>query len=157
MGVAGSGKTTVGKLLSESLQAPFYDADKFHPVENVEKMRQGLALDDNDRKSWLQEIHTFVSGKLKQSSLVFACSALKEKYRKQLSVDLQARWVYLEGSFDDIERRMKSREGHYMPASLLTSQFAALEPPTDAIIVSINQSPENMVAQIMQVIEKQSG
>jgi len=152
MGVAGCGKTTIGKLLASQLNMPFYDGDEFHPPENVKKMENGIPLNDSDRKGWLGTIHKFVKNQVKTTSLVFACSALKVSYRSQLSDGLHALWIHLEGKFNQIEERMKHREGHYMPAELLQSQFDTLEVPNDAISVSTEQSPECMVNEILAAL-----
>lgn len=150
MGVSGCGKSTVGKLLAQRLGLPFADGDDFHPDANVEKMEAGLALDDTDRVGWLAAIYAFAKKQLKQQGVVIACSALKEKYRKQLSagLDTQVVWVYLKGDYELILERMRSREDHFMPVSLLKSQFATLEEPSAAITVDIQHPPVEMVDKI---------
>jgi len=145
MGVSGSGKTLIGKLLSKQLGIPFYDADDFHPEVNRYKMGRGIPLTDEDRADWLKALHVFVTDHLVgKGSLVLACSALKEHYRQQLAKDLQnvVRWVVLNGSFALIQERIQARTGHYMPASLLTSQFEALELPEYGLHLDIDNSPE---------------
>ena len=144
MGVSGAGKTTVGELLSERLGWPLLDADAFHPPANIEKMRSGIPLTDEDRWPWLDRLN----GLLKENdsngaSALLACSALKQKYRDRLAAGCSdLRWVYLKGSFELIESRLKARKGHYMKAGLLESQFAALEEPADAFTADIGAAPE---------------
>ncbi len=156
MGVSGSGKSTVGKLLAERLGIEFYDGDDFHPRENVEKMSRGEALNDQDREGWLKSLHKLAEQK-KDKGAVIACSALKTKYRELLSTDLQnyVKWVFLEGSFELILSRMKDRKDHFMPTELLTSQFNTLEKPDKAITVSIDFPPEQIVQQILLSIRQE--
>ena len=148
MGVCGCGKTTVGRALAKELGYEFLDADDFHPAANVAKMAQGVALADDDRWPWLDAIVAAMREQAARGSgAVIACSALKEAYRDRLrrgvgAVD-EIRIVYLEGDAATIASRLASRSGHYMPASLLDSQFAALEEPRDAIVVDIRQPPED--------------
>lgn len=149
MGVAGCGKSTLGKALANLHGIPYYDADDFHPEENVQKMKNGIPLTDVDRQQWLADIHTFTARQLELTDLVFACSALKQAYRDSLSDGLNAIWIYLEGDFDLIERRMKERAGHYMPPSLLRSQFETLEPPSDAITIPINITTDDQLERIL--------
>ena len=140
MGVSGCGKSTIGQPLAERLGYRFLDADEFHPPENVAKMAAGIPLTDADRLPWLQ----LLNGKLRlQDNAVLACSALKESYRRALSQGLaDCRFVHLRGSIELIRSRLAERKHRYMPASLLESQFAALEPPQDAIEVDVSQAPE---------------
>ena len=150
MGVSGSGKTTIGQLLSEKTGWPFYDADSFHPQQNIDKMKAGTPLTDEDRWPWLDHMNAFAKEKLTNSNLIFTCSALKEIYRQRLvkGIDNKCRWVYLKGDFDTIAKRMQQREQHYMPPALLQSQFDALEEPEDAWVEDISLSPEIIVSQI---------
>ena len=142
MGVSGSGKSTIGALLAQKLSAEFLDADEYHPPENVAKMASGVPLTDEDRKPWLERLNA----ELKRSKhAVLACSALKESYRKTLAQGTDCRFVHLRGSIELIRSRMTQRQHRYMPASLLESQFAALEPPARAIEVDIAQPPERCV------------
>ncbi|MEN0005285.1 MAG: gluconokinase [Bacteroidota bacterium] len=153
MGVSGSGKTTIGKALAARLQLPFYDGDDFHPEENVAKMAAGIPLQDDDRWSWLEAIRIFAKASIVEgASLVIACSALKEQYRVVLQEGLsseQVRWVYLVGDYELIWSRMRARTNHFMPASLLQSQFDALEPPKDCLEVAVTRSVPEAVAQIV--------
>ena len=144
MGVSGAGKTTVGKLLSERLGWPLLDADDFHPPASIEKMRSGIALTDDDRWPWLDRLNGLLKDKESHGeSALLACSALKSKYRDRLAAGCSdLRWVYLKGSFELIDSRLKARKGHYMKAGLLESQFAALEEPSDAITADISAAPE---------------
>ncbi len=152
MGVSGCGKTTVGKLLALRLGLDFFDADDFHPSENVEKMKNGIPLDDQDRQGWLTSINEFCKKITSTSSTVFACSALKSKYRATLSENINAKWICLEGSYDQIKERLSQRKGHYMAPGLLKSQFKTLEVPKSAFTVSINYNPEAIVDKILMEI-----
>ena len=157
MGVSGSGKTTIGKLLAEALGWPFYDADDFHPPANVERMRQGIALTDEDRKPWLASLARLIAEALAANqSIVLASSALKEAYRKQLkprgTTPADEPVVYLRVPPEVAAARLKERHGHFMPASLVPSQFATLEEPADAIVIDATQSPDEIVAQIRQAL-----
>jgi carbohydrate kinase (thermoresistant glucokinase family) len=148
MGVSGSGKTTVGKLLAHKIHIPFFDADDLHPQANKEKMRSGQALNDEDRKDWLQNIHELAIEQMQLNGAVIACSALKEKYRAVLGAGVEPLWIFLQGSYEMIFERMNNRQGHYMPASLLQSQFDHLEIPGDAVTISIEKEPEEIVGLI---------
>ena len=147
MGVSGSGKTTVGQLLARSLNWTFYDGDDFHPPANIDKMRQGIPLTDDDRDSWLTALQHLIDDLLQQDrSAVLACSALKHTYRDRLQRNKEeVRFVYLKGNYDLIRQRLTIRQGHFMHADLLESQFATLEEPQGVLIVDITQSPETIV------------
>ncbi len=147
MGVSGCGKTTVGRALAERLNATFLDADDFHPDANVAKMRAGTPLNDDDRAPWLATLNDELRTRsVHGEQVVLACSALKKNYRAAISGGLpRARWIFLEGSFDVIAARLRERPNHYMPESLLRSQFDALERPDDAITISIELSPDEQV------------
>ena len=158
MGVCGCGKTTVGRALASRLGWPFFDADDFHPPANVERMAKGIALTDEDREPWLDRLGAEM-GVVAQKGrgAVLACSALKESYRQRLATALRSaagdtdadlRVVYLKGDAKTIEPRLASRSGHYMPASLLASQFAALEEPGNAMVIDIRQTTEAQAGQI---------
>jgi gluconokinase len=150
MGVAGSGKTTIGKRLAEELDWPFYDGDDFHPTANVEKMRTGIPLTDADRDPWLAALQNLILEKLRTNqSAIIASSALKQKYRDRLQVDREkVRFVFLQGDFATIAARLTARKHKYMNPNLLASQFAALEEPNDALVVNIAQTPEAIVSRI---------
>ncbi|MDZ7268933.1 MAG: gluconokinase [candidate division KSB1 bacterium] len=155
MGVTGCGKTTIGRQLAQELNWPFYDADDFHPAANVEKMRAGIPLTDEDREPWLLTLQNLIREKLNAGqSGVLACSALKQKYRDCLRVDpVQVRFVFLRGDFDTIARRLAARTNHYMNPNLLASQFEALEEPADARAVDIAQPPAAIVARILSELQ----
>ena len=130
MGVAGTGKTTVGRLLAKELGWRFYEGDDFHPPANVEKMRRGEPLTDRDRRPWLDALRAVIQGALeKNDNGIMACSALKRSYRARLRVSEQVVFAYLAAAPDVIRRRLEKRTGHFMNPSLLESQFAALETP----------------------------
>jgi carbohydrate kinase (thermoresistant glucokinase family) len=153
MGVSGSGKTTIGELLSQRTGIPFFDADDFHSVTNKEKMRSGLPLNDEDRSGWLQKINDLAAQQVQGKGAIIACSALKEKYRSILCRGItKPQWIFLEGSYSIIYNRMKKREGHYMPASLLKTQFDSLEIPGDSFSVDIQKMPEEIVELICRKI-----
>ncbi|PRX54520.1 gluconokinase [Flagellimonas meridianipacifica] len=146
MGVSGTGKSTIGKLLSLKLNIPFFDGDDFHPEANIKKMASGKPLDDEDRYDWLVALNQLAQ-EHKSRGAVIACSALKSSYREILKNDMGSslKFVYLEGSFELVKSRLEKRKAHFMPIDLLKSQFETLEPPTDAIKVSIALSPEKIV------------
>lgn len=155
MGVTGSGKTTLGQKLARTLACPFYDGDDFHSPANKEKMGQGLPLTDEDRLPWLQLLHTRMAEWEKGKSIVvLACSALKQKYRNLLSVDLEVKWVYLKGDVEIIRQRIEGRQGHFAGTQLLESQFAALEEPKDAIVVDVQKDPVTIVNRILQGLKE---
>lgn len=151
MGVSGSGKTTIGKKLSARTGIPFFDGDEFHSADKVEKMKAGRPLTDDDRAKWLARINDFAKNQTKTKGAIIACSALKEKYRRMLSLGITVPvvWVFLRGNYELIEQRMQARRDHFMPASLLTSQFATLEPPQNAITVDIGNEPDKIVDLIL--------
>lgn len=153
MGVAGSGKTTIGQLLANSLGWQFVDADRFHSLTNIDKMSRGIALTDADRLPWLQAIQAAIADWLRtQMPTVLACSALKSEYRHFLTAQPdQVKWVYLKGTSELIQQRLNQRQAHYMNPNLLQSQFDILEEPTDALQVNIAQAP----SAIVQVIRKE--
>lgn len=151
MGVAGSGKTTVGTLLAGQLGWAFHDADEFHSPANVAKMAAGTPLDDADRAPWLAAIRRAIETTLDRGeSAVFTCSALKESYRREIAPGAQVKFVYLEGSFEVLRERLEHRTGHFMRAEMLASQFAALEVPPDALRVDVRLSPAEIVGTIRQ-------
>jgi gluconokinase len=155
MGVSGSGKTTIGQLLAESLQWEFRDADSFHSPENIENMRHGIPLNDLDRMPWLLAMQQATQHWLQENkNVVLACSALKASYRHYLLIgDERVKLVYLKGSFELIQKRLQERHNHFMNEKLLQSQFNTLEEPDDAISVDVSQSPEEIVENIRTILE----
>lgn len=152
MGVAGSGKTTVGESLARRLGWTFYDADAFHPAENVAKMANGTPLNDADRAPWLAALQALISASVQENRPgVLACSALKESYRQQLLGDNdRVAVVYLKGSYDLIWSRISQRQDHYMKPHMLRSQFDTLEEPTTALIVDVSQPVAEIVQEILE-------
>ena len=149
MGVTGSGKTTIGTLLSEAMGWPFYDADDFHSPQNVRKMASGVPLTDEDRGPWLEELHELIiQHNQRGENGVLACSALKASYRRVLSADGDVAVVYLKAHPDLIRSRLENRSGHYMPPRLIESQFLDLEEPNEAIIIDAGWPPEQAVEAI---------
>jgi len=151
MGPMGCGKTTIGKMLCEKLGWAFYDGDDFHPKKNVEKMRAGIALTDEDRKAWLEKLHANIRRWLrdKQNSIL-ACSALKQAYRDILGVDQDTvKTVYLKGSYELLRKRIEGRQHPYMDKNLLRSQVETLEEPSDGLTVDISATPETIVRIVM--------
>jgi gluconokinase len=150
MGVTGTGKTTVGRVLAADLGWTFRDADDFHPAANVEKMRRGVPLDDEERAPWLAALASLIDDTVARGeNLVLACSALKHSYQDYLRHDLaDVRYVELWGSPELIARRLAGRKGHFMNPSLLPSQFAILEPPADAIRVEVSGTPRAIASEI---------
>jgi len=152
MGVSGSGKTTLGKALAEKLDWDFFDADYFHPPENIAKMEAGIPLDDSDRTPWLAALSDLLLSTLTAGRHpVLACSALKEAYRARLLEGTdEIAIVYLKGSYDLIWSRMSAREGHYMKPAMLKSQFEILEAPKDALTLDVSMPLEEMVETVME-------
>lgn len=156
MGVAGCGKSTIGKLLAERLSLPFIEGDDFHSKENVLKMSSGIPLTDEDRYPWLQSLSHQLQLHEQSAGAVLACSALKEDYRKILQNGLHEKidWIYLEGKKTTLLERMKQRKDHFMPQELLQSQLATLEKPAYAHTFSIENDPETIVKEILTVVSK---
>lgn len=157
MGVSGCGKSTVGRALAVRLGCPFYDGDDFHPQANVAKMASGTPLTDADRTPWLNRLAALLAETLGQEeTAVLACSALKKAYRDRLHVSDRVQFVYLHGDFDLIWGRMQARQGHYMKAEMLRSQFAALEPPASqqAWWVEIDAPVDAIVDEIITQISQ---
>ncbi|MBB6627132.1 gluconokinase [Nocardioides sp. KIGAM211] len=152
MGVSGSGKSTVGAALAQRLGVPFADADDLHPAANIAKMSAGEALDDDDRAPWLERIGEWLAGQ--PAGGVVSCSALKRKYRDQLRHHAPIlEFLHLEGAHEVIARRQATRPGHFMPASLLTSQFSTLEPlqPDEhGLVIDVDQSVDAIVEEYVR-------
>ena len=150
MGVSGSGKTTVGRLLAQELGWEFADADSFHSPENVEKMRRGVPLDDDDRRPWLEDLARLIGERLASGApLVLACSALKQEYRALLQGrDERVKFVYLKGSRELIRSRLAGRRGHYMSPELLDSQFRALQEPSDALVLDVGRPATELAQEV---------
>ena len=150
MGVAGSGKSTVGRTLAESLGWRFTDADDLHPPANIAKLSAGIALTDADRAPWLAALRAHIDACLSaRENTVLACSALKESYRTQLIADPdRVKLVYLQGTREQLAARLNARSGHFAPPALLDSQLATLEEPSDALTLNIAASPAELVADI---------
>jgi gluconokinase len=151
MGVAGAGKTTIGEALARRLGWRFIDAYDYHPPQNVAKMKAGIPLEDADRRPWLQDLNKEIrTSDVISQNAVIACSALRKSYRERLAQGIHDfRIVYLHGSPELIRSRMTTRTHRYMPATLLESQFAALEPPADAIPIDVAATPDECVAAIV--------
>lgn len=149
MGVAGSGKTLIGRTLAKFLDWKVANADDFHPAANVEKMSRGIPLTDEDREPWLRAMRNAIDGWIKSGqNAVLACSALKQRYRDQLNHVPDTKFVYLKGTPDLIYRRLSLREHHFMKSEMLASQFTDLEEPADAIGVDVSGPPDQIVAEI---------
>jgi gluconokinase len=149
MGVTGSGKTTVGRMLAAELGWNYYDADDFHSPANIEKMKRGIPLDDADRKPWLEALRDLIRNRLERSeNCVLACSALKRSYRDYLLVDEQVRLIYLRGSYELIKKRLSERRGHYMNPQLLDSQFETLEEPEGHLTIDVSLPSAEIVKSI---------
>ncbi len=154
MGVSGSGKTTIGKLLSEQTQINYYDADDFHPQSNIHKMANNIPLTDTDRLPWLENLAKKIAAWEHSGGAILACSALKERYRKILSSSSKTVfWVYLSGSFDLIKSRIESRTGHFMDTALLQSQFDTLEIPKYGLEIPVDHTPEEIVNRIISKLK----
>lgn len=151
MGIAGSGKTTVGRLLAAELGWSFFDADELHPAANIAKMASGQPLDDADRGPWLARLRQLVDELVAAgTSAVLACSALKQSYRERLLGGCaEARLVYLKASRALLAQRLRERAHHFFPAELLDSQLAALEEPEDALVMDPERPPADIVSDIV--------
>jgi gluconokinase len=149
MGVTGSGKTTVGKLLAQRLESNFLDADDFHSTANREKMHQGIPLTDADRGPWLAALHNeLVRANSADQSIVLACSALKQAYRSTLSAGLNLKIIFLRGTIDQLHRNLVTRTDHFAGESLVPSQLATLEEPAGVIVEDIAATPEEIVEDV---------
>jgi len=156
MGVCSCGKTLIGKMLAKELDISFYDADDFHSAESVEKMRSGSTLDDNDRLPWLRRMAEKMPQWESTGGVVLACSVLKESYREILKGTHEVHFVYLKGSKELIVERMRNRKAHYMPVSLVDSQFATLEEPADAVVADIAKPPDEIIRYIIEQLKKKT-
>jgi gluconokinase len=156
MGVAGSGKTAVGSRVAKRLGWLFLDADDFHPAANVEKMKRGIPLDDNDRAPWLERMHSELRRQISEGhSVLLACSALKESYRNLLKDHLpEARFIFLNVDRSTLLERLQKRQAHFFPKELLDSQLATLEPPHDAFVVDANRSIDEVVSSVVEAISE---
>lgn len=149
MGVSGAGKTTVGQVLASELGWEFVDGDDYHSPENVEKMRSGIPLTDADRTPWLEALRVRIASWVEErKNAVLACSALNQAYRMRLQVGPEVRVVYLQGTAQLLRERLRARRGHFMTEQMLDSQLAALEPPENATVVEVDQSPAVITAEI---------
>lgn len=155
-GVSGTGKTTIGNLLSKKLNIPFYDADDFHPETNVAKMRSGQPLTDEDRMPWLQELARNIKTWAERENSILACSALKEEYRKTLALgnSKEIRWIYLHQEMSIIEQRLQRRSNHFFKKEMLQSQFNDLEEPQYGLKVDVRKSPKEIVKFIIKSIKQ---
>jgi gluconokinase len=151
MGVTGSGKTTIGRLLAQRLGWRFLDGDDFHPAANIEKMKHGINLIDADRQPWLDAIHAeLLKCAAKNQSVVLACSALKESYRQRLAAELDFQICYLKGTYDEIRPRLESRSGHFANEAILAGQFADLQEPKDGVVLRVTATPEESLREILR-------
>ena len=151
-GVSGSGKTTLGKSLADYLKESFYDADDFHPALNIEKMKSGIPLNDTDRYPWLRNLGNQIITAHENSTAILACSALKSEYRQLLETYGTVRFYLIEGSFDLISSRLEKRDRHFMPSSLLQSQFDALESLPNHGVISAELSMEEQLLQLEKLL-----
>lgn len=151
MGVSGSGKSTVGKLLSDRTGWTFYDADDFHSSEAIKKMSQGIPLTDSDRQPWLEKLKNLIEATFAANqNAILACSALKSDYRKTIQGDYQEiTWIYLRGDYNCLLSRLKQRQGHYFNADLLHSQLETLEEPATTLTFDVSLSPQAIVKKIL--------
>jgi gluconokinase len=155
MGVTGSGKTTVGKMLAQRLGSDFADADDFHSAANKDKMHRGIPLTDADRLPWLEAMHEYlVKAHEENRSVVLGCSALKRSYRQMLRKKLSVQVVYLKGSYEVIDAHLRERKGHFADDKILAAQFADLEEPHEAIVVDVRLKPEEIVEEILKQLPR---
>ena len=149
MGVAGCGKSTIGSMLAHELGWDFYDADDFHSKSNRTKMAHNISLTDEDRADWLDSLWSLIGQNIQnEKSIVLACSALKKSYRDILMINEQVEFIYLRGTYEQIEARLLQRSGHFMSAKMLASQFDILEEPQDALTIDITHTPQEIISTI---------
>ena len=147
MGVAGCGKSTIGSMLAYELGWDFYDADDFHSESNRIKMAQNIPLTDEDRAGWLDSLRSLIGqNNQNEKSIVLACSALKKSYRDILMINERVEFIYLRGTYEQIEARLLQRSGHFMSAKMLASQFDILEEPQDALTIDITHTPQEIIS-----------
>ena len=147
MGVAGCGKSTIGSMLAHELGWDFYDADDFHSESNRMKMTKNIPLTDEDRTDWLDSLRSLIGQNIQnEKSIVLACSALKKSYRDILMINEQVEFIYLRGTYEQIEARLLQRSGHFMSAKMLASQFDILEEPQDALTIDISHTPQEIIS-----------
>lgn len=158
MGVSGCGKSTIAENIAQQLNAFGKDGDELHPQSNIDKMASGIALTDEDRQPWLEDVAAYANEKALQHGIcVIACSALKHQYRKTLNSAGRVVYVYLQGSHALIASRMHKRTGHFMPEKLLDSQFDCLEDPThepNVVTVNIEPAPETIASNAIQLLKQ---
>jgi gluconokinase len=151
-GVSGAGKTTIGKLLAQELGWRFIEGDDFHPAANVDKLRKGIPLTDEERQPWLARLRERIERCLaEKENAVLACSALKNKYRELLKANADVKFVYLRGDYGLIADRLRERKGHFMKPQLLQSQFADLEEPQpdeEAVTIEARENPREVTEEI---------
>ena len=147
MGVAGCGKSTIGSMLAHELGWDFYDADDFHSESNRIKMAKNIPLTDEDRAGWLDSLRSLIGQNIQNGKpIVLACSALKKSYRDILMINEQVEFIYLRGTYEQIESRLLQRSGHFMSAKMLASQFDILEEPQDAVTIDITHTPQEIIS-----------
>ena len=151
-GVSGSGKTTIGQALSQEFGCAFYDADDFHPPENITKMSQGIPLNESDRLPWLNAIKLVINQHQEENkNAVITCSALKQSYRDLLEENTtDIIWIYLKGNHETILNRLQQRSKHFMKENMLISQFKTLEEPENAVIIDVNLSVKEILQEIIE-------
>jgi gluconokinase len=155
MGVAGAGKTTVGRLLADALGWEFADGDDYHSAANIEKMRSGIPLTDADREPWLKSLRDLVLTWIEfKKNAVLACSALKQSYRDYLQVNSEVHFVYLRASEQALHERLRARHGHFMTDKMLASQLATLQEPEHAIVIDGDRAPQEIVAEIRRTLQQ---
>ena len=153
MGVAGSGKSTIGQLLASELRCEFLEGDSLHSPANIRKMTMGIPLTDADRASWLAAIHARIVESFEHGrNLVVACSALKQSYRETLADGVWITWIYLKSSEEVIRARLLKRQHHFFKAQMLASQFADLEEPANAIVIDAEVAPSVALRQIVDAL-----